>query len=363
MNTLQRYILREFLSVLLLCLFAATSLFLVIEMFQRVRVFVREGSTILQAMSYLVLKVPLIIHLMTPVAVLVATLISVGRLSQRSEITAMRACGASILSLAKPLLAAGVVVSVLMFIAGETIVPWATQRVEEVYHIDIRKRDVKGQYSKENFWYRDKNRFVRVGFYDSRNSTLKALSVFHVDDQFDLRKRIDAREAVWSKNPFVGWTMKDAVEARFGGENKFYVSRFTQLPLLIKETPKDFFNLKRKPETLSYLELRKYVEKLTQDGVPVTRYLVDLAAKISFPLVNLVVVLVGIPFALIPARSGNLNLSFIAAVTIGFGYYIVHAVSMSLGAAELIPIVPSAWTANILLGSIGGYLMAGAEYG
>jgi len=361
-TVIDRYILRQFFSVLMLCLFAAVSLFLVFELFERMRVFVENQSTLWQAVEYLGLKIPLIIQLMTPVSVLVAVLISIGRLSQLSEITAMRACGASVFSLVRPLLIAGFVVSVLMFVMGETLVPWATQRVEEIYHLDIKKKDIKGRFSKANFWYRDKNKFYSIGFYNSRTSTLEGISLFKIDDHFRLQKRIVASSASWGGSPLIGWSMKDVAEAVPSGKSDFSVTTFRELPLVIKEKPRDFYNLERSPETLSYTELRQYIAKLSGDGVPVTRYLVDLAAKVSFPLVNLIVVLVAFSFALIPARSGNMSLSFVAGVSTGFGYYVVHAISTSLGSAELLPVTLSAWSANILLGTIGGYLIARAEY-
>ncbi|MCB0322964.1 MAG: LPS export ABC transporter permease LptG [Bdellovibrionales bacterium] len=362
LTLLERYLLRQFFGVFFICLFAAVSLFLVFETFERMRVFVKEGSTVLHAVQYLLYKVPLILHLMTPVAVLVATLLSVGRLSQLSEITAMRACGASILSLAKPLIAAGALISVLMFLAGETVVPWATQRVEDIYNLDIRKRDEKGKFSRANFWYRDRSTFYRIGFYDSTSSMLQGISILEIDPNFKLQRRIDAEQATWDKNPQIGWTMSDVTETRVREDGTFAVERYAKLPLIIKERPSDFYDMRREAETLSFAELGRYIEKLRNEGVPVTRYLVDQASKLSFPAVNLIVVLVAFPFALIPARSGSLSMSFMAGITIGFGYHVVHAISTSLGAAELIPVLASAWSANIILGSIGGYLVAGAEY-
>ncbi len=362
LTLMQRYVLRQFLDIFLLCLFAAVSLFLVFETFERMRVFVKEDSTFLQAISYLTFKIPLIVQLMTPVAVLVATLISVGRLSQLSEITAMRASGASILSLAKPLIFAGALISLLVFVAGETVVPWSTQRVEEIYNLEIRKKDEKGKFSRANFWYRQDNTFYRIGFYDSQNSSLAAVSILEMDSNFNLKRRLDASDATWNENPQIGWTMQNVIETSMGESGGFNVERFRKLPLVIKEKPQDFYNMERESETLSFRELGGYIEKLQSEGVPVTQYLVARASKIAFPLVNLIVVIIAFPFALTPARSGNMTMSFVAGITIGFGYHIVHAISTSLGGAELIPIIPAAWAANILLGSIGCYLMAGSDY-
>ena len=300
---------------------------------------------------------------MTPVAVLVATLISVGRLSQSSEITAMRACGMSVFSLAKPLVLTGACISLAMFVLGETLVPWATERVEEIYNIDIKKKHLEEGYNKANFWYRKENKFYDMGLYDSRNKRLEGISIFEFDENFKFRSRIDAKKAIWSDNPLVRWTMEEVVEIGISEKDEsFTVSTFTRLPLLIDETPEDFRNIQRRPETMSYFDLRNYIAKLRGEGVQVTRYVVDLAAKISFPMVNTIVILVALPFALVSARSGTLTQSFIAGVVIGFGYHVVHAISTSLGAAELLPVWPAAWAANILIGSIGLYLMAGAEF-
>lgn len=326
------------------------------------RVFLREDSTFFDAISYLLFKVPFIVHLMTPVSILIATLLSVGRLSQLSEITAMRACGASVFSLAKPLITVGIFVSGLMFLAGETIVPWSTERGQEVYNIDIRKKDQKGSFSRTNFWFRDDNSFYSIGFYDSSGSSLQGISRFELDENFKLVRRTDAKDALWGKNSLIGWTMNEVIEIGVQADGRFDVERFKKIPLLIDETPEDFYNMKRRAETMSYQDLKKYIAKLKSDGVSSTRYAVDLAAKISFPFVNVVAVLVGFAFALLPARSGSMSISFVAGVSFGFAYYVVHAISISLGAAELIPIVPAAWTANILMGCLGGYLLAGSEF-
>lgn len=358
---LHAYILKQFLVTFALCIFAATSLFLVFDFFERLNNFLKEGVAFYNGLLYLLYKIPIIIQLMTPVAVLVATLISVGRLSQHSEITAMRACGVSLFWLAQPLIWAGLGLSILVFIGAETIVPWATQRGEEIYHFEVRKKLESGALSRANFWYRSKNKFYDIGYYDSRSATLQGISIFEIDPAFRLTRRIDAQEVIW-QGPEIGWTMKNAVEIAFDPLGKMSISRLGTVPLVIPERPADFYNKRRDPETLNILDLREYISKLREEGVPVTKYLVDLQAKISFPFVNLIVVLIAFPFALIPARSGTLTVSFLAGVSIGFGYYLVHALSTSMGAAELLPVIPAAWTANVLLASLGGYLMAGAEH-
>ncbi len=359
---LQLYILRAFLNVLFVCLLAAVSLFLVFDLFDRMNIFLKEGASIGQVATYLVYKIPLIVQLTMPIAVLMAALLSIGRLSQLSEITAMRATGSSVFFLARPLLWAGLAISLLIFASGETLVPAATQRVEETYHFDIKKKAEKGDVSRANFWYRKGNAFYNIGLYDSRSATLKGISILELSKNFKLDRRTDAQQAVWGGSPNVGWTMHDAVEIAISSKGEFNSSAFKRLPLVIDEQPEDFYNMERSSEAMSYAELKRYSDKLRAEGVPVTNYLVDLAAKLSFPFVNFIVVLIAIPLALTPARSGSITLSVVGGLCVGFGYYVVHAISVSLGNAELIPVHAAAWTANIILGSLGAYLMAGAEF-
>ena len=357
---LKRYVRNEFLSVFFISLLTASSLFVVFDFFERVRTFIKEDSNVLDAVQYLLFKIPLIAHLMTPVAVMVAVLISLGRLSQRSEITAMRAAGLSIFAICQPLLIAGGIISLVIFAAGETIVPWATARVDEIYQLDIKKKAVKGSYSKSNFWYRAGNAFFRVGQYDSRLNILRNLTFLELSPDFRLSRRVDADYTIWEQ-PAVGWSMKDVVEITYNQEGRMLLSRFPKLPLVIDEAPSDFYNLKRTPESFTYLELKEHIKKLQAEGVPVNKYLVTLATKFSFPLVNVIIILVALPFALTRARSGNVATGFVAGISIGFGYHFIHAFSTSLGAAELLPVHISAWAANIIYICIGSYLLLGSE--
>lgn len=356
---LYRYLLRHFLLSFAGSLAAFVSLFVVFDFFERLRVFMKEGSTIIQALSYVVFKVPQVVHLMVPVAVLVGTLISIGKLSQLSEITAMRASGASVGWLVRPLILTGLLISIFHFIAAETVVPWANESLEQLYNLDIKKKDETGRLSREHFWYRKDNSFYSIGFYDSKDATLAEISKFEFDNFFRLTKRTDAESAQWVSNR-VGWSMRGITETKF--EPTLKIESFKRLPLVIDEKPADFYSMQREPEEMSSQELSRYIDKLRSEGVPVTKYLVELAAKFAFPLVNMIAVLLAFPFALKPSRSGKMTASFIAGIGLGFAYHFVHATCVSLGGAGVIPVLAAAWSADVIFLCVGLYLVGGAEY-
>ena len=112
---------------------------------------------------------------------------------------------------------------------------------------------------------------------------------------------------------------------------------------------------------MTIAQLRRFIRQQAQNGIEVSEYVPYLSEKFAFPFFNFVIVLVVIPFALRPARSGSMASSVLAGLIIGFSYYAVHSFSMAMGKAEILSPAFSAWIANLLMGAIGSVLLLGAE--
>lgn len=360
MKILHRYLLRQLVKNLFVCLAGLTLLFLVFDFFDRVDRLIAENASLWDSLRYFLLKVPLTLNLMLPIATLVATLFTIGMLSKNSEITAMRCAGLRVLWLAKPLLGFGLALSFFSLLVNETIVPWTMRRVNEIYNIDIKKKDKKGGFSQSDFWWRDGNKFYSAGIFDSRTNSLAQFSEFDLSEDFRVSRRVDADKVDWV-NPTYRWSMRAVWDYRFPNGEAVDAKYYNALPLLIDEQPTDFYETRADPYSMSFSRLRRFIKEQKANGVPINQYLADLNEKISFPFINLVVMLVVMPFALKPARSGSLAPSFVAGVTIGFSYYAIHSFSLAMGRAELWPPVLAAWVANFLLIIIGLILNAGAE--
>ena len=118
--------------------------------------------------------------------------------------------------------------------------------------------------------------------------------------------------------------------------------------------------IEKQVSTMSFRELRDYVSRLESAGFQVRKYLVDLYSKLSFPLVNLVMVLVAIPFALQSPRGGRL-FGIGLAIGIMAGYLVVHYIALAFARADLLPPLIAAWAANIIFTGIGVSLMLRAR--
>ena len=265
--------------------------------------------------------------------------------------------------IARPLILTGICVSLGAIVINETLVPYSTRRVRELYNIDIKRKDKTGSYSQSDFWWRSSDRFYSVNVFDSRNSSLLDMSYFDVNSDFDVYRRTDA-EKVTFIDPVAGWSMQKVNEYRFyveNGSTKVEPKKYSSIPLPISQKPQDFYDVRADRNTMSFLEMRRFLRKQRQSGVVVNDFYADLYEKLAFPFVSLLTTLVALPFALKPARSGSMAASMMAGLVIGFTYYAVHYFSLALGRAELWPPLLAAWMANILMGFVAFVLNLGAE--
>ncbi len=367
MNTLHKYILRQLLRNLFLTLSIFTLLFIVLDFFERIDNIMAEGASLWLALQYFAFKIPLTISLMLPVAMLITTVLTFGLLARNSELIAMRSSGLKLIWIARPALLVGVGLSLVNLLLSETLVPYTQRRAHEIYNIDIRKKDKKGGYSQEDFWWREKERFYSIDTFDSRTNKIYNMSMFEISPDFKVARRTEAGTAQFL-DPLLGWSMANVKQYDFGAtapdslqDTQLKIKSFAALPLPIRQQPEDFYDTKTDTQTMNYRQLRRFIREQGKNGIKVSGYFSDLYSKFSFPFSSFIVVLAALPFSLKSARSGSLAVGFIASLAIGFSYYAVHSLSLALGRAELWPPILAAWMANILIGFVGIVLNLGAE--
>jgi lipopolysaccharide export system permease protein len=151
------------------------------------------------------------------------------------------------------------------------------------------------------------------------------------------------------------------VTHRIDAENRVRSEAFTARLGDLSERIDDFTQVQKPVDTLSFLELRAFVTKLRESGHQVGKYLVQLYARLSFPLVHFIMALVGIPFALASPRSGGRVMGIGVAIAIAIGYWMVHSTALAFAQADLLPPALAAWTANIVFAGLGTALFLNAR--
>ncbi|GAG71970.1 unnamed protein product, partial [marine sediment metagenome] len=100
-RVVDRYFIKEFIPPFIFSLFALTFILLMDQLFRLIDLFVRKGLPWDIVGQILIYTLPLIISYTAPMAILVAIIMSFGRLSRDNEILALKTSGVSFLSLMK----------------------------------------------------------------------------------------------------------------------------------------------------------------------------------------------------------------------------------------------------------------------
>ena len=354
MNILRRYICWEFLKILFLNMSAFILIYLIVDFFARMDTFLEHKAPPILVFLYYLYQIPGIGFQIFPLGILMATLLGLGILSRNNEITAMKASGISLYRITFPLLLLGILASALCFIGNEFIVPFSKRQSDSILLTEIRKKPRKTFIRNYKIWYRSRNAIYNFQVFNPQKDLLEGITLFEFDDDFKLRRRIDAKRALWKGG---AWHFYDVTIRDFRKRRDIQTTRFEERVIPIPETPDVFKEEQRDTEEMGYYDLQRYIRRIKQGGYDATRYIVDLYAKLSYPFACAIMVFIGIPFSTKTARSGGIALPIVMSIVIGFLYWIILNLSLSLGHSGLLPPQLSAFAPHALFGLAGIYAL------
>jgi lipopolysaccharide export system permease protein len=140
------------------------------------------------------------------------------------------------------------------------------------------------------------------------------------------------------------------------------VWRFQRIEITLQKTPEQVLSSQKKPEEMSYAELRSYIQALQDQNITreaLRELEVDLHNKIALPFSSLVFTLIGAPLALRRPRGGAGGGLGVSVLILLLYYVVWHGMSIMAEAGQVAPLWAS-WTANLLGLVIGGVLIARA---
>lgn len=344
-SILDRYLLRGFLRIFALSMISMTTLYLIVDFFDRIDNLMRANAPLWIAFEYFLFKLPLFSSRVFAFAALFSTLFCLGIMSRTHEVTAMRSSGLSLRRISLPLLVGSVLIGFLSFFWNEALVPIFTRKSQQIYKTEVKKNQPRGILGSQDIWIRGQDAFISVDYFDSQRSALEGVSIYLLDRDFSLKGLIEAPSARWNGTQ---WEPRGAREWLFLSNGRM-TQRPVKSPLPIQETPEDFRLLAHLPEEFSFFELRGYIADLRSKGIDATQYDVDLQLKLALPLVCPLLVFLAIPFAVRQGRGGGMALSFGITMLVGFGYYLVLSLGVSLGHSGALPPLVAAWLANVTL--------------
>ncbi len=418
LRRLDRYVTGRFLATLALALTALTVIFVLIHIMDHVDVYIDHDTPWSTVGRYYLLQMPYNTLLTLPMAVLIATIISIGEMGRHGELTAMKSSGLSLYRITLPLMAVGLALTLGVLFLGETIVPRLNEQSNEVYEEEILDQPADFEDFRGNFVYQNPEGYtylVRSMFVNDSGGG----SADQVEIQREMEDgtfvRINAPQMTWEQGGGQ-WVLQngelrvfpghagaaDSVTADSAGatgsagadsaapdaarqaaaapasadtsaeagaavttrpiDERMYTFMILRSPGL-SDSPQELLVESKEPEEMGYEDLVRYIDDRERLGADTRQEMVDLHMKIAYPFANFVILIFGI--ALVGSashasrQSGTVGFGLALFLTIIFWGFL--RVGQGIGYGGGLPPVAAAWLANGIFGLVGLALLARAR--
>ena len=358
MNLINNYIISSILKMFCLALLAVIGIFIAIDYLGTMDEFIKADISLWRALQYVLLKIPFICVQLMPIILLMAILIAFGIMSRNNELMILNASGISIYALLKPVLQVTVLFGLILVYLSEAVVPVTMVKANAIKHQEIRK-DSNVTVKDRNIWIKSSRQITHIAYFDRASKAIFGFTRYFFDDAFNLVRRIDAEKGEFVKGR---WVLTNCMEQVLNPSQRApQVTPHKRITEDLRLNPEEFGQIIRQSEEMSFHELLQYVRKVEREEYDATTYRVDLYAKSAYPLIGIIMGLIGVGLTARRQLTKGLPISIAYGIGIAFLYWVFQSVCLSLGYGEILPPVVAAWTANFVFLCGGGLLLLNAE--
>jgi len=350
MKIIDRYILKQFIQIILFGLLAFILLFIIIDLFEKLDDFIDKDVAKAIIFKYYFVSLPEITRLILPVSVLLAGLFTIGNMVNHNELTALKAGGLNIYRFMAPFVVFSFLLSLFAIYFGGFVVPNANKEkifIEQTY---MKKGVVSAG---NNVYFQDTEfRIVTISFYDTRNNQANRVSIQEFDstDVTKMVLRIDAHRMKYDADNNQ-WILLKGTKRRFVDSLEFLAEFDTLKMANLNFSPDDVIKKQTKPEEMTITELADYAEEQTRTGNNPTRIEIEYHSRFAFAFSSFVIILFGLPIA-VGKKRGGLAIQFGINLLIAFSYLVLMKLAQSFGKNGVFDPVLTAWSANAVFFTI-----------
>jgi lipopolysaccharide export system permease protein len=356
MYIVHRHLLGTFMRYLGYTLVAALVLFTLMDLLDHIGSFVDNDADAWQMLRYYAYKAVWILDLVLPIAMLMATLFTVGTMARYLELTALFASGWSLMKVARPLIVLSIVMTLASFAWREFVLPEANLRRDHIWEVEIHGNPDRIRPTAQIAITGKDGRLYYARKFDPNTGVLTGLKIISHEGS-NITERIDASWANWDGTH---WTLIKGTKRVFEGEQEI-TETFDRLTARDLEVdPKSFYRDRIRQEDMNIRQLREHIDLVRYSGGDPTSAMVDIQFNFAFPAVNLIVVLMGIILASGP-RKTTIASGFGWTLLVAFGYYLFINFGRTLGHNGTLSPLIAAWAGNTVYALIFVVLYARAR--
>jgi len=369
MKILQRYYLREFTALFAIVGFGMGVVFSLMDLVNKINEFIPHKPSMGDLLLYAGLTLPQYLLYLMPMASLLSGLFVFGQAGKRRETIAIKASGGSIKALLMPFVYLGIGLSFASFLMGEFVVPDCSRKTHLLRDALSKKENILT--SKEGtLWLRTSDAIVKIDLFLPGKGLIKGITIMRMENDM-LIERIEAESAEWI--PALGSMgspeAADSHEAPKGARSGVWnlrgviqhttksgtITKYKELRTDVIASPEIFRKDVQQPEEMNVRELTAYTQRLKSAGFKNTKLLVDIQSRISYPLINAIMLVLGIALA-VRGVVGSGLVTAAVGIFISLLYWVAYTTSLSMGYTGLLPPIPAAWLMPLLFGGMAWHL-------
>ncbi len=325
MNTLERYLGRQFLRFYLMVLLVLLALFGFLDLVKELGEVGEGNYRIGDALLYVLSTFPTKVLDFSAVCTLMGGSLALAALARNSELLAMRAAGMSLAQLTMALLKVILLLVVLLALDAEFLAPriqqWGFVHRQQALAGTDTLRTFQG------FWSRDRRQFLNIRAI-AHGRLLEGVVIYRFDAGGRLRSFIYARQAEVGRDG--DWLLKHVNRKRWQGGilTSERISSLSWHPFL---TPRQLATLEMPPDTLSLTALWSYVDYLKTTDQKAERYELMFWQRLLLPLSMGAMLVFLLPVAVSSPRAGGFGWQVVLALVVGVLYFLATQVIGNLG--------------------------------
>ena len=359
MKKLDVYISKNFIKSFLLSLIAFVNIFILSQLFKIIRYITAGRMSIGESITYIIYLLPKIFIEVTPLAILLGSLMCINKMASNLEIISLKTSGISFRRIVRYPVIISFLVSLVVF-----------QMMNRVYPVTLSKsRDLRaGRKISETILPATKNNaFLRTEdniIYYIKNinrieNTAKMLEIIRVDKNFEkIEEIITAKTGRFDVDKNL-WILKDVTINNFIDEHQNAYKVYSNKNF--DKSPSDFITIQGDPEELTNAEIKKSIRDIRITGGDIKGPLSVLGKRYSFPFASFIVSFLGLALGSRYVRGAS-AISIALSVGLGYSYYIVQASFEALSVNGILNPFLSGWIPNVIFLGLGLYFMKKAEY-
>ena len=353
MRLLDRYLLGQFLSWFAASLATLLTLFVVIDLFERLDIFVDYKTPLPVIARFYAYGLTNILTQVLPLAMLLGATLSLGQLRKNNELTAMQSSGQSPWRLTRPLLIVAAFLSAGQYLLNERYAPNHYVENKRILMEEIKKISAADPQSQTNVrLIGGGSRFWVAQFFDAKNAALRNVSLQTLRAP-SLSRRIDAERASYEDGI---WLFERGYLRVFVDSTEVAVPFRRFASSALTEEPSDFARRNLDPFHAGMAQLLRFAKRVQESGGETQKHMTNFHLRASYPLSGVIMVLLGAGLGMRVIRGGSLALGIGVSLAIGFSFFGLIRVGQALGYNGTLPPAAAAWLGNAVFLALGAFI-------